>query len=82
MCFLAAIWLSGVLLYAYENQITTSASKCDSPFRFTIKIPCSSAVLKIYPPCIKTSFIQYNFLDLLRFFGIKKGAKINPLNFY
>ena len=29
--FLAAIWLSAVPLYADENQITTSASKCDSP---------------------------------------------------
>ena len=35
MCFLAAIWLSGVLLYAYENQITTSASKWDSPSLLT-----------------------------------------------
>jgi len=27
MCFLAALWLSGVPLYADENQTTTSASK-------------------------------------------------------
>jgi len=27
VCFLAAIGLSGVLLYADENQITTSASE-------------------------------------------------------
>ena len=31
--FLAAFWLSAVHLYADENQTTTSASKCDSPFR-------------------------------------------------
>lgn len=31
MCFLAAFWLSGVPLYADENQTTTFASKCDSP---------------------------------------------------
>jgi len=30
--FLAVLWLSAVPLYADENQITTSASKCDSPF--------------------------------------------------
>ena len=27
ICFLAALWLSGVPLYADENQITTSASE-------------------------------------------------------
>ena len=27
ICFLAALWLSGVLLYADENQITTSTSE-------------------------------------------------------
>jgi len=40
--FLAVLWLSGVPLYADENQITTSASKCDSPFIFDIEFSVQS----------------------------------------
>jgi len=36
--FLAVLWLSGVPLYADENPITTSASKCDSPFFASVQI--------------------------------------------
>ena len=36
VCFLAALWLSGVPLYADENQITTSASECLSPYFYLI----------------------------------------------
>ena len=52
--FLAVLWLSAVPLYGDENQITTSASKCDSPIIFVclyveyLTLSCAYDIIKYH----------------------------------
>jgi len=64
--FLAVLWLSAVPLYADENQITTSASKCDSPSNRYLNLTSfyiSDTHRKSRVICLKYTVILHQFVE-------------------